>query len=101
MPFSEPRLARFGPIRGPRMRTQAPKHTPPSAHLTHPLEVTAVPQGPWASVRGHRSPPCHLEDHAISTGEHCPAALPSTHTHCAQDRLVDQGPGRGIFQGTL
>ena len=67
--FSQPRLARFGPIRGPRIRTQAPKHTPPSAHLTHPLEVTAVPQGPWAPVRGHRSPSCHLEDHGISAGD--------------------------------
>ena len=48
-----------------------------------------------------QEPPCHLEDHAISPGEHCPEALPASHRHCTQDRLVDQGPGRGIFQGTL
>ena len=67
----------------------------------HPLEVTEVPRGPWAPVRGHRSTPCHLKDHAISAAEHCPEALPASHRHCAQDRLVDQGPGRGIFQATL
>ena len=31
----------------------------------------------------------------------CPEAVPASHRHCAQDRLVDERPGRGIFQGTL
>ena len=48
-----------------------------------------------------QEPPCHLEDHAITAGEHCPEALLASHRHCAQDRLVDERPGWGIFQGTL
>ena len=36
MAVSEPQLARFEPIPGPRVRTQAPHHKPPSGHGTHP-----------------------------------------------------------------
>ena len=85
-----------------------------AAHAHSGSQAHAFLGSPDPPFRGHSSstgslgtclwtqePPCHLEDHAITAGEHCPEALLASHRHCAQDRLVDQGPGRGIFQGTL
>ena len=75
--------------------TRLPGLTRPTLELSDHLH--RVPR----HLSGNGSPPRHPEDRAISHGPHFPAALPAPQRQCAQERLGDRGPGRGIFQGAV